>query len=427
MRIFDIIQSATSNMLRSKVRTILTVTAIFIGAFTITLTVGISSGVSGYIDKQLSGIGAADVLVVQPKFDRGPSDGAPTKYETKTGASNAQASFMTPSITKEDVAKIAKQPGILEVIPQRIVSPDYISGQNGEKYVVSVQDTIDSFKFEYVAGGLPDNKSDQPQILLPAKYIKALGFDSAQQAIGKKVNLAVSSPLMVQNSVSAVISGVQQESILSQAGASINVKLLDQLYALQTQGLPNSVTDKYFAVVAKFDPSDEAKLKSIKDGLAEKGFEATTVKDQIGLIKQVIDAITYVLIFFGAIALLAASFGIINTLFMSVQERTKEIGLMKAMGMSRSKVFLLFSVEAILLGFWGSVLGIAAAVGVGKVANIVASDNFLKDLPGFDLTVFPITSLATIALIIMLIALISGTLPARRAAKQDPIEALRYE
>lgn len=161
--------------------------------------------------------------------------------------------------------------------------------------------------------------------------------------------------------------------------------------------------------------------------MSEKGYTAATIDDQIGIFKQVIDAIIMVFNFFAAIALLAASFGIVNTLFMAVQERTKEIGLMKAMGMGSNKVFLLFSIEAILLGFWGSLLGSLAGIGVGKLANAVATDTFLKDLAGFELTRFPLTSILTIMLIIMAIAFLAGTLPARRASKKDPIEALRYE
>lgn len=152
-----------------------------------------------------------------------------------------------------------------------------------------------------------------------------------------------------------------------------------------------------------------------------------TVEDTIGIIKQVIDAITAVLNFFAAIALLAASFGIINTLLMAVQERTREIGLMKAMGLGRNKIFLLFSIEAVLIGFWGSLLGSLAGIGIGQVVNRIARDSFLKDLPGFNLTVFSPQSVAVIMLIIMTIAFIAGTLPARRASQKDPIEALRYE
>ena len=101
-----------------------------------------------------------------------------------------------------------------------------------------------------------------------------------------------------------------------------------------------------------------------------------TVEDEIGMIRQVINAITGVLTLFGAIALLAASFGIINTLYMSVQDRTREIGLMKAMGMGRFKVFLTFSIEALLIGFWGGVTGIAGAVVAGHFLNDFATTSF---------------------------------------------------
>ena len=138
-------------------------------------------------------------------------------------------------------------------------------------------------------------------------------------------------------------------------------------------------------------------------------------------------AIIAVLNFFAIIALVAASFGIVNTLLMAVQERTKEIGLMKAMGLGGGKIFLLFSIEAILLGFWGSLLGSLAGIGVGMIANSYASSTFLKDLPGFSLTSFSVLSVAAIMLIIMAIAFIAGTLPARRASRKNPIDALRYE
>jgi putative ABC transport system permease protein len=100
---------------------------------------------------------------------------------------------------------------------------------------------------------------------------------------------------------------------------------------------------------------------------------------------------------------------------------------MKAMGLSSRKIFLLFSVEAILLGFWGSLLGSLAGIGIGLAANQYASSTFLKDLPGFNLTAFSPLSVLVIMLIIMAIAFIAGTVPARRASRKNPIEALRYE
>jgi putative ABC transport system permease protein len=130
---------------------------------------------------------------------------------------------------------------------------------------------------------------------------------------------------------------------------------------------------------------------------------------------------------FGVIALLAASFGIVNTLLMSIQERTKEIGLMKALGMSPRRIFTLFSIEAILIGFWGSVLGVGFAALLGKVVNTIGQHGFLKDFTGLSLLTFPLTTIIVVVIGIMLIAFLAGTLPAIRASKKDPIEALRYE
>ena len=91
--------------------------------------------------------------------------------------------------------------------------------------------------------------------------------------------------------------------------------------------------------------------KEIKDKLEDIGLSAMTIDDIIGSIKTFFDVILTVFKIFGFIALLAAAIGIINTLFMSVQERTREIGLDKALGMSSARVFLSFSIEAISLGF----------------------------------------------------------------------------
>lgn len=414
-------------MLRSKVRTILTITAIFIGALTITLTVGISSGVSSYMDKQVNSIGAKDVLIVQRNVEVSTESG-PQKYDPDKQSTSAQAAMLNSILNDDDIASMKEQDGLISVKPMLLVAPDYITGKNDEKYQIAIHPVVESANFEYVAGRMPDNKSATPEILLPVNFVEALGYNSSEAAVGQQVELTLKNPAGQQSTVAATVSGVQQESLISQGGAGANDALTGALYAVHTEGMPAGSGARYVGAIAMFDKnSTPDQLQKIKDGLKEKGYMGSTVEDKIGIIKQVIDAITYVLIFFGAIALLAASFGIINTLYMSVQERTKEIGLMKAMGMSRFKVFLLFSVEAVLLGFWGSFIGVVTAIAIGQTANGIASNSFLKDLPGFDLMTFPPLSVATIILIVMLIAFLAGTLPARRAAKQDPIEALRYE
>jgi putative ABC transport system permease protein len=173
--------------------------------------------------------------------------------------------------------------------------------------------------------------------------------------------------------------------------------------------------------------SDPATVEAVKKRLDEKGFKAETMADQS---KRTYDAIGVFQIgmnLFALIALLAASFGIINTLVIAVMERTKEIGLQKALGMGRAKIFFLFSLESILIGFWGAVLGIAGAVLLGTAANSYASKYYLESFEGYNLIAFKPVSLVFIVAVICLVAFFAGVLPAFRASRLNPIEALRYE
>ena len=171
----------------------------------------------------------------------------------------------------------------------------------------------------------------------------------------------------------------------------------------------------------------EANEDAVKQALADQGLLAQTLEEQLGVIRGIIDAVTWVLTGFALIALLAASFGIINTLLMAVQERTREIGLMKALGMTGGKIFGLFTVEAVVIGLLGSLIGIGLGVAVGLIANQVLTTGPLSGVTGLVLFAVNPLALLLILLLIVTIAFIAGTLPALRAARKDPIEALRHE
>ena len=256
-----------------------------------------------------------------------------------------------------------------------------------------------------------------------------MGFKDAQSAIGKELNVQIADTLTGEKKIfTQKITGVTAKSLIQSAMITVSRPSYDGFYAFQSKSTPKEVKDSSFVVLAQVNGEvSKEKLDQIKKDAEKAGYSASTAKDQVETIMNVVNGITGSLIVFGAIALLAASFGIINTLYMSVRERTREIGLMKAMGLSNGKIFQLFSIEAILIGVLGSILGILLAQGAGNTLNHVATESFLKGMDGFTLTKFTLQNNTIITITIAIVAFLAGALPSRSASKKDPIEALRYE
>jgi putative ABC transport system permease protein len=435
MKFTDLFLTASSSMFRSKVRTLLTIIAIFIGAMTITLTNGIGTGIKSYLNRQIGNLGATNVLTIQLTNKNSPGPGsansAPNAYNPnqKTAASSGNHGGEAQQLimNSKDINTIKAIPNITSVAPERVISADYIMGTSG-KYQLAIQQQFGVTTADMLAGSGVDISSSQNQVTIPTNYVSSLGYSSSQAIIGKPVTIAVTSAEGKQSTVIATVTGVQQKTLIGSSGAFANTALANQLYAIQSTGLPTVVANSFTTVDATF-PSNftTSQITTIKNALTAKGYAGATIKDRENTVFTALNVIIIVFDMFGAIALLAASFGIINTLFMSVQERTKEIGLMKALGMSPRRIFTLFSIEAVLIGFWGSVLGVGFAALIGKVVNTIGAHGFLKDFTGLSLLTFPLSTIAVVIVGIMLIAFLAGTLPALRASKKDPIDALRYE
>jgi ABC-type antimicrobial peptide transport system permease subunit len=170
-------------------------------------------------------------------------------------------------------------------------------------------------------------------------------------------------------------------------------------------------------------------LTEVRRQITEKGFGSFSIVDQIEQIRTVFLIIDSVLGLLGGISLLVASFGIANTMIMSILERTREIGIMKAIGAEDREIKLIFFVEAAVIGVFGGIVGVLVAWGIDGLANRLAYRFILKPQGASFVDFFSLPLYLSFGAILfaLIISIVAALYPASRAARIDPVRALRHD
>ena len=421
MKIRDTIRRAGRNLRQAKGRTILTSLAIGVGAFTIALAMAAGNGGRNYLDGVVSGAGDMRTIQVSAKQDFDNSgDDKPKKLNEEATTREFR------SMTLTDRQKIAKIAGVEKALPIHGVDTLSVSANGSDEYqgVVSVQ--YDGTAIELSAGKLADNYEIKPgQIVLPHKYVESFGFKDAESALGEKVkitfNKADGSTFVREFNIVAVDTEPTSPLAFYQDDFRISNADGQEIATLQR---PEGSEEDYYSLMVTAKPGvDIEKLK--QDILDSGSYEAMTFAEMRTSVMQMVNIVQYGLMGFGLLAIIASVFGIINTQYISVLERTQQIGLMKALGMRRRDVGRLFKLEAAWIGLIGGVIGVILAWLVTLANPIIAKTIELEQ--GTELLKMDWLMNGVLVVSLILIAVLSGHFPSRKAAKLDPIEALRTE
>ncbi len=441
MRFADYLRMAMSNLGKRKLRTTLTIFAVVIGAVLVALMVSLGVGLQHYVTGQLTALRVPGVIGVEPRSSQNVgaivlgASGFGAPQEIQEGQQNPYLSLK--KFTGQDVARIRAVEHVTSVDPIVIVMASWVQLEGDEKrYQVQLNA---SPPYEISQRKLIAGRAFRPEerdvAVIAYGYLNVWGIDDPRQVLGKKISLHVpkgyqmnlfsSTQLEGQDYVFEIV-GVFQESLLS---TEVAVPLAQGIemgrYFSDSEA---AYTDRDMGYALSVYVDDPEQVEAVAQAIEELGdYVAETPEESAGSLAGGFRVIQAMLSVFGLIALAVASLGIINTLIMAIYERTREIGLMKAVGASRGTIRWLFTIEAGSIGFWGGVVGVAIAWIVGQAINVVTHLTFLRDYKGFNISTFPLWLVLAVIALSTGLALLAGLLPANRAARLDPIEALRYE
>jgi len=393
--IYLLFKSAFADFKRDKVRTALTSLGITIGVLSVVLLIALGLGLKNYIQQQFENLGA-NLIMIMP--GSGIANGGPA------GMVSGGAEF-----DEKDVANIRKIEGLKYVVPVFFRSLS-IATADTEKigYLMGVnEDFFNLMNMEMVAGKLW-NKTD----LGKKAKVAVLGFTEAEELYGKAED-ALGKTIRVGGMRIKVVGVAKKSGDREQDGSAIipytttfgSMNPKKTFWSIYL-GVPN---EKMVAVV-------KAEAEKILLKRYEKDeFSVTEMSEILSTVNQIFGIINLILIAIGSISLIVGGVGIMNIMYATVTERTREVGIRRAMGATKRDILLQFLTESTILSVFGGLVGLLLATVIVLVVRIW----------------FPV-ALNLFAVILAIgvsstIGIFFGVFPAKKAADLSPMEAIRYE
>lgn len=402
MRMKDIGMLSTRMFKTNPSRTWLTILGMGVGTGAVVALVGLGFGLQGII---LERIVFGETLLTLNVAN-------PPSYVVK--------------LDQPTIDEIATNPLVKDVSPLvNFASLVTYEGLTGNAYVQGMKPSYFLYTgTKAVAGDLFTDKTaqeDREAVIISSALLKLFGIEKPEDAIGHKITFSVFVPEEGTSQTTEVPITKQYtiKGVSSDAGSLSAIMTLDEF--------SSHFQIPYYERV-QVRVKDSKHLAAVQDVIIAKGFTVTALSKTVDQANKIFTGIQVVLAVFGGIALTVSAIGMFNTMTVTLLERTAEIGVMRTIGASAADIVILFVAEAFIVGLLGGIVGILIGGGIGVVFNgllALAAGKFGGQ--AVSLFSYPFAFLAFITIFSGGVGLLTGLFPARRAAKINPLDAIRYK
>lgn len=399
---FDHLLSAVQSLTANKTRAALTMLGVVIGVLAVTLLVSVGDGARAYLDDTLSSIGTNLLVVV------------PGRTETRGGFTQPQAGNAKP-LTMDDVRLLERQATEL-----RGVSP-IVQGGGAVRYGARQRDTL-------VIGVGPAFSDLRNMHVDVGTFVRQEDVDARRRVavVGRTVvrelfgdENPLGKPIRIADGRFRVV------GVLEQKGTTLGMDVDDLVFvpATAAQDLFGQENLNQIVTAARSKEEVANAIEDVEEALArrrsgDKTFTVQSQDDLMAAFGSLTGAMTWALLAIASISLVVGGIGIMNIMFVSVRERTREIGIRRALGATQREVLLQFLIESVALSTVGGAVGLAAGA-----AFITLVQRYAPSVPlRFSSWIAAVAVGAA-----FLVGVLSGVVPARRASRLNPVDALRYE
>lgn len=398
------------NMFSNRMRSILTIGGVAIGIGIITLLISLGFGVQGMVIREVTKNNPSNIIDISNK---------------------SLESFIL--LDKNTLKRIRSIEGVEQVESRTSVGGKLFYGESQTDMTLNVisRHYLDLARSDIDLALREKMFLQGESIIITPKLATLLGFENPEESVGKTIEYST----VITDDMLADVEETPEETpksdtenMLTIVGVVKDQTKDDAVYAY----IPfEEVRERYGNVAGQFAKvrvSDDTVINSVRSQIEQTSFVTESIVDTVADINSFFLIVRSILIIFGVIIMSISAMGMLNTLSISLLQRTKEVGILKALGAKRTDIFKMFILEAFLISFFGGAMGLLFGYGAAKGINY--GMNMLATKYGVAAASFvevPTAFVISIIVFIFCLGLVTGIFPAMRASKIHALEALRYE